>query len=183
MLTVRPLGISLNGKLIWPGNAATCVAALFLLVAASPTASAQQCKPKTAGYFLEIEPGLNARSPGELAGIAASLTGSIGDPVRGGIVMADGNKGNCLACHRVPSLADAQAQGDLGTNLNGVGARYTEPQLRQLIVDPKVLFPTTVMPAYHKSPDFSRVPPSFAGQMVLSPGEVEDVIAFLKNLK
>lgn len=154
------------------------------LAAISGRANALECKPKTAGYFQQMAAlASKAPSPAELVGIVQSLTGSIGDPARGRVVMIDKEKGNCLACHRVPVLGEEPAHGDLGPNLNGVGGRFTEAQLRQIIVDPKVLFPNTLMPAFHISPDFQRVPQNLAANTVLAPGEVEDVIAFLKNLR
>ncbi|WP_176427216.1 MULTISPECIES: sulfur oxidation c-type cytochrome SoxX [Rhodomicrobium] len=153
-----------------------------MMLAGAP-AHAAQCKPKTSGYFLQAEPTLKSASPTDLVGIIASLTGSIGDPARGRALMADADKGDCLACHRVPVISEEPSHGNLGPSLNGVGGRYTEAQLRQLIVDPKPLFPKTVMPAFHAPPDFARVPASLAGKPILSAGEVEDVIAFLKNLK
>src|SRR5688572_18557992 len=120
------------------------------LVAISGGAKALECKLKTAGYFQQMAAlASKAPSPAELVGIVQSLTGSIGDPARGRVVMIDKEKGNCLACHRVPVLGEEPAHGDLGPNLNGVGGRFTEAQLRQIIVDPKVLFPNTLMPAFH----------------------------------
>ena len=97
--------------------------------------------------------------------------------------MIDREKGNCLACHRVPALSEEPSHGDLGPNLTGVGGRFTEAQLRQIIVDPKTFFPNTVMPAFHIAADFQRVPPNLAGSTVLAAGEVEDVVAFLKELR
>jgi sulfur-oxidizing protein SoxX len=145
--------------------------------------SALECKPKTAGYFQNMAAfAKTAPSPADLVGIVQSLTGSIGDPARGRLVLVDRDKGNCLACHRIPALSEEPAHGDLGPNLNGVGGRFTEPQLRQIVADPKVLFPNTVMPAFHMVPDFQRVPKNLAGT-VLTPGEVEDVVAFLKDLR
>jgi sulfur-oxidizing protein SoxX len=157
-------------------------AALFAFFCAS--ASAQQCKPKTAGYFMEMTASSpRALSPVQLAGIVRSLTGSIGDPARGRGVMADPDKGNCLACHNVPALGDQPGNGDLGPSLNGVGGRYTEGQIRQILVDPGVLFPDSVMPAYYKPLQYSGIPDKLAGKTVLSAGEVEDIVAFLKNLR
>jgi sulfur-oxidizing protein SoxX len=165
-------------------NAAGFALAAIVFATISGKADALECKPKTAGYFLQMATfAKTAPSPADLAGIARSLTGSIGDPARGRIVLVDKDKGNCLACHRVPALSEEPAQGDLGPNLNGVGGRFTEAQLRQIMVDPKVLFPNTVMPAFHIVPDFQRIPRNLAGNTVLAPGEVEDVIAFLKDLR
>jgi sulfur-oxidizing protein SoxX len=172
-----------NRTMIRLGRAGLAFAGIGL-VAISGGANALECKPKTAGYFQQMAAfASKAPSPAELVGIVQSLTGSIGDPARGRVVMIDKEKGNCLACHRVPVLGEEPAHGDLGPNLNGVGGRFTEAQLRQIIVDPKVLFPNTLMPAFHISPDFQRVPQNLAANTVLAPGEVEDVIAFLKNLR
>jgi L-cysteine S-thiosulfotransferase len=169
--------------MIWLNGAAFALAAM-VVTASWSGADALECKPKTTGYFLQMAAiAAKTPTPAELVGIAQSLTGSIGDPARGRLVMIDQEKGNCLACHRVPALSEEPAHGDLGPSLNGVGGRYTEAQLRQIIVDPKVLFPNTIMPAFHTSPDFQRVPQNLAASTVLAPGEVEDVIAFLKNLR
>ncbi len=156
----------------------------LVLSGAGHAAEAQQCNPKTAGYFTQmaVSPRGTA-SPTDLAGIINSLTGSIGDPTRGSAVMADAGKGDCLACHRVPAIGGDTPQGDLGPNLSGVAVRYSGAQLRQIVVDPKVLMPNTVMPAYHKPSAFDRVPAKLIGKTVLSAGEVEDIVAFLKTLR
>lgn len=169
-------------------NSSICAArplgVMLLVIAAASPAGAQQCVPKTAGYFTQMPVFSRAGpSPVQLAGIPQSLTGAIGSPARGRQLAADESKGNCLACHQVPALSELADHGDLGPNLAGVGARYTEAQLRQILVDPDVLFQDTLMPAYHTPPSFSRVPEALAGKTVLSVGEVEDIVAFLKNLK
>lgn len=158
--------------------------AAMAVAASSPRAEPLECKPKTTGYFQQMAAfAHNAPSPADLVGIGQSLTGSIGDPARGRLVVVEQDKGNCLACHRIPALSEEPAHGDLGPNLNGVGARFTEAQLRQIIVDPKVLFPNTVMPAFHIAAEFQRVPQALEGHTVLAAGEVEDVIAYLKDLR
>jgi sulfur-oxidizing protein SoxX len=165
-------------------SAALSLSVSFLCIATASPAGAQQCTPKTAGYFTQMPAfGRTAPSPVQLAGIPQSLTGAIGSPARGRQVVADEGKGNCLACHPVPALSELADHGDLGPNLAGVGARFTEAQLRQILVDPNVLFQDTIMPAYHKPPAFDRVPADLAGKTVLSADEVEDIVAFLKNLK
>jgi sulfur-oxidizing protein SoxX len=162
----------------------TAMAAALLAALLPARARAQQCQPKTTGYFQQMATASQGTpSPIEMAGIIVPLNGAIGDPARGRLVMVDQYKGNCLACHRVPSLSEEPSHGDLGKNLSGVGGRYTEGQLRQILVDPKALFPNTVMPAFHVSPQFRRTPQQLAGQTILSADEVEDVVAFLKNLR
>lgn len=150
-----------------------------------PTAlHAQSCKPKTAGYFKEFQTaGRGAAALSQLVGLTKSLTGAIGDPARGREVIIAQEKGDCLACHSIASLSDIPNHGNLGPNLNGVGERYTESQLRQLIVDAKTMFPNTVMPAFHVPVALPRVPAALASKTILTPNEVEDVVAFLKNLK
>jgi L-cysteine S-thiosulfotransferase len=145
---------------------------------------ALECKPKTSGYFKDLESAL-PRMPLPLAGagLARSLTGTLGDPRKGRQVMIDPQKGNCIACHRVAALSSEPSHGDLGPTLNGVGSRYSEAQLRQLVIDPKTVYQNTIMPAFHVTEGLERVPAAFLGQPVLTAAEVEDVVAFLKTLR
>lgn len=156
----------------------------MLSVLACVPAGAQQCKPKTTGYFTQMTAASQrGPSPLDLAGLTRSLTGAIGDPARGRNLMSDPNKGDCLACHNVPALGDQPDHGDVGPSLNGVGGRYTEGQIRQILVDPGVMFRDTVMPAYYKPMQYAGVPDRLSGKTVLTASEVEDIIAFLKNLR
>ena len=162
----------------------TALVSLCLVLPATGAVVALECKPKTAGYFKELE---NAapRTPLPLSagGVARSLTGALGDPQKGRVAMISANKGNCIACHRVAALSSEPSHGDLGPTLNGVGIRYTEAQLRQLVIDPKLFFQNTIMPAFHVTEGLDRVPATFAGQPILTATEVEDVVAFLKTLR
>jgi sulfur-oxidizing protein SoxX len=153
-------------------------AALLACLGAGP-AAAQQCKFKPAGYFTRM-PAFARAKPTEMVGIAQPVEGIMGNPGRGGQIAAETQKAACLACHRVPGL---RGESDLGPNLGGAGQRYTEAQLRQIVVDPHKLFPDSVMPAYYKPAGYARVPAPAAGKTILSAQDVEDVVAFLKNLK
>ncbi len=113
--------------------------------------------------------------------IEAPLTAEPGNPERGRAVMIDREGGNCLGCHAVP--LDAEFFGTTGPDLAGVGARYSEGQLRLRVVDPKHFNPLTMMPAYHRTEGLHRVQPRFAGKPVLTAQQVEDVVAFLVTLK
>lgn len=143
---------------------------------AGAQAAPGECKRKTAGFYLQYA---DLTLPKTLAtsapGMLVSLTGALGDPARGRNVLIDRAKGDCLSCHKL-ATADEPNQGEVGPALDGVGRRYTEAQLRQMLVDPKVYFPDTIMPSYHD-------PSGPAGASLLSAAEVEDLVAFMKSLK
>jgi len=70
-------------------------------------------------------------------------------------IMADRNTGNCVSCHEIPAWRDSTQsanrltlQGNFGPSLQGVGARYSKEQLRQWVVDARVIHPNTLMPPY-----------------------------------
>jgi sulfur-oxidizing protein SoxX len=115
-------------------------------------------------------------------GIPQSLTGARGDPARGRAIVTNRHVGLCLLCHSGP-FPEERFQGDLATNLTGVGSRLSEGQIRQRIVDPARLNPATIMPAYHRTEGLVRVAPAFRGRPVLSAEQIEDVVAFLTTLR
>jgi sulfur-oxidizing protein SoxX len=119
------------------------------------------------------------------------LAGHSGNADRGAVWAADPAHGNCIACHQTPGLAQhisadeprlanwVRDHGNLGPSLAGVSARYSEGELRLLIVNPRLALPDTVMPAYHRVAAQSRLPAPCAGQPLLSAQQVEDIVAFL----
>jgi sulfur-oxidizing protein SoxX len=163
-------------------------AALVVTLGGAGAALALKCTPKTAGFFKQLEEDdlLAPRRPATVSTARRempSLTGGLGDPNQGRLAIINPDKGNCIACHRVAALSSEPAHGDLGVPLNGVGNRYSEGQLRQIVADPKVGNPNTVMPSFHVTEGLARVPAALAGQPILSAAEVEDVVAFLKTLR
>ena len=112
----------------------------------------------------------------------ASLTGSKGDPARGRAIVASRQQGLCLLCHSGP-FPEERFQGTLAPDLNGIGARLSEGQIRLRIVDPARFIPSTIMPAYYRSEGLARVAPSFQGKTILNAQQIEDVVAFLATLK
>lgn len=121
-------------------------------------------------------------------GIPQPLTGTPGDAQAGRAVVVNRAQGLCLLCHSGPfdSSPMERAQGNLSTNLAGVGSRYTAAQLRLRVADAKHLNPASLMPAFHRAPPSAtaqRVGPAWQGQPVLSAQQVEDVVAFLETLK
>jgi L-cysteine S-thiosulfotransferase len=114
--------------------------------------------------------------------IPTPLAGAQGDPARGRAIVASRQLGLCLLCHSAP-IPEERFQGSIGPDLNGIAARLSEAQIRQRIVDPGKLNPATIMPAYYRSDNLTRVAPSFQGKSILSAQQIEDVVAYLVTLK
>jgi len=111
-----------------------------------------------------------------------SLTGKKADPVRGRAIVVNRQVGLCLLCHSGP-FPEEPSQGDLAPDLRGAGTRWSEAQLRLRLVDPMRLNPGTIMPRYGTSEGLWRVSPAFRGQALLTPQQIEDVVAFLATLR
>ncbi len=114
--------------------------------------------------------------------IPESLTGARGDPARGRAIVANRQVGLCLLCHSGP-FPEERFQGNLAPDLRGAGSRWSEAELRLRIVDSGRINPATIMPAYHRTEGLARVAPAWRGKTVLSPEQIEDVVAFLLTLK
>jgi len=114
--------------------------------------------------------------------IPASLTGAKGDAARGRAIVADRQVGLCLLCHSGP-FPEERFQGNLAPDLTSVGARFSEGQIRQRIVDPTKVNPQSIMPAYYRSEGLARVAPAYRGKTVLTAEQIEDIVAYLLTLK
>ena len=117
--------------------------------------------------------------------IAAPLTGTnayAGDPERGRAIVRNRQVGLCLLCHSGP-FPEERLQGDLATDLKGVGSRWSAGQLRLRIADSSRVNPATIMPAYYKTEGLTRVAPAYQGKPVLSAEQIEDVVAYLTTLR
>ena len=114
--------------------------------------------------------------------IRAPLAGLRGDAGRGRAVLVNTNEGACLLCHAVPDSGQPVA-GNVGPPLAGIGVRLTEGQLRLRVVDSTRLNPQTAMPAYHRVDGLNRVGAAWQGKPVLTAQQVEDVVAYLRQLK
>lgn len=115
-------------------------------------------------------------------GIPQALGGLRGDPQRGRAIVASRQAGLCLLCHSAP-IPEERFQGDLAPALAGVGARYSEAQLRLRVVDPRRVNPSSFMPAFHSRTNPSRVGAAWAGKPILGAQQVEDVVAWLATLR
>lgn len=114
-------------------------------------------------------------------GIADSLTGAPGDAARGrALVLA--RTTTCILCHSGP-FPETRFQGDLAPELTGAGNRWTVSQLRLRMVDASRFNPDTIMPAYYRADGLVRVGRNFTGKPILSPAEIEDIVAYLATLR
>ena len=114
--------------------------------------------------------------------IPVSLTGKPGDPIAGKKIAFGRKLGNCLACHSMP-FKDAVDPGNVGPDLAGIGSYSSAGHLRLRLVNPKLLNPATIMPAYYRVANLHRVSPAFVGKPMLDAQQIEDVVAFLMTIK
>jgi len=114
--------------------------------------------------------------------IPESLTGTPGDPVEGRKVAINRKLGNCLACHSMP-IPEQAFHGEVGPTLAGVASRLEEGEIRLQVVNPKVVNPATIMPAFYRTQGLNVVLKSFKDKPILTAQQVEDVVAYLMTLK
>ena len=139
------------------------------MCAGSPLAAAD-FSDATAGYKAEGD------------AIPAPLTNQRGDPARGRAIVVNRQEGMCLLCHTGPFPEEA-LQGTLAPDLSGAGARLTAGQLRLRVVDSRRLNPATIMPSYYRTDHLNRVGAPWRGKPVLTPQQIEDVVALLVTLR
>jgi sulfur-oxidizing protein SoxX len=115
--------------------------------------------------------------------VLTPLTSETPDPFRGLQVFVNRKLGNCVACHTNFDVAAMQFLGEIGPNLDWVGDRLTEEEIRAILVDSKVVFGEgTIMPAFYTSRENFRTLEGFKGKTILTPLQVEDVVAYLVSL-
>ena len=114
--------------------------------------------------------------------IPVALTDQVGDVGRGQSIFSDRDKGHCVLCHQVAGL-DTPFQGDVGPELSHVGDRLDAAQLRLRIVDYQLVLPGALMPSYYRIHDLYQVQERYAGSPILSAQQVEDLVAYLGDLK
>ena len=162
-----------------------------LVLSLSATAWAKKCKD---GETTEVASFTVEKGKTLGAAINKSLTGKAGDPKNGLKTMVHRRQGNCIACHKVTKIRELAKPGDLkafkkygfqgevGPSLDGLADRYTEGEIRMMVVDPKANFPETLMPSFHKLGKV-RVHKDCVGKVVMTAQKVEDVVAYLMTLK
>lgn len=115
--------------------------------------------------------------------VATSLTGAAGDPEKGREWFAGRRLGNCLACHENTDLSELSFHGEVGPPLDGVADRWSEAELRGIVVNPKMMFEGTIMPSFYRTENGYRTREQFLGKTILTAEQVEDVVAYLLTLK
>lgn len=115
--------------------------------------------------------------------VGATLTAQAGDPAAGRKVFMNRKLGNCLACHANEDMSDQSFHGEVGPALDGVADRWEAAELRGIVVNSKMMFEGTIMPAFYKDAGFERNLKNFQGKSILNAQQVEDVVAYLLTLK
>ncbi|MCP3459093.1 sulfur oxidation c-type cytochrome SoxX [Bradyrhizobium sp. UFLA05-153] len=114
-------------------------------------------------------------------GIPESLTGAPGDTARGRALVLDRST-TCILCHSGP-FPETRFQGDLAPDLTGAGNRWSTSQLRLRLVDASRFNRETIMPSYYRNDGLVRVGRNLAGKPILSPSQIEDIVAYLATLR
>jgi L-cysteine S-thiosulfotransferase len=104
-----------------------------------------------------------------------------GDATNGRKIVEDRATSACLLCHSGP-FPSPHLQGNLAPPLNGVADRLSPDEIRQRIEDPKRFNPDSIMPAYGRIEGLNRVGTAWRGKPILTPAQIEDVVAFLSTL-
>jgi len=112
------------------------------------------------------------------------LTDEAGNAESGREIFANRKQGNCLACHANSDLADQLFHGEIGPQLDGVAGRWSEGQLRTILVNAKAVFTEqTVMPGFYSLDVGEDVREDLIGKTILSAQQIEDLVAYLATLK
>ena len=114
--------------------------------------------------------------------VLASLTGVAGDAANGRKVFMNRKLGNCLACHVNTEMIEQSFHGEVGPGLDGVAGRWNKAELRGILVNSKMMFEGTIMPAFYKSAGYERNLKKFQGKTIMSAQQVEDVLSYLLTL-
>lgn len=103
-----------------------------------------------------------------VSGIASDVATAVDLPGRR--VAHDQERGNCLACHRMPADPSAETNADMGPALENIRQRYPDrARLRQRIWDARAFNPDTIMPPYGR-------------HRILTEEEIDQVVDYVHGL-
>jgi len=102
--------------------------------------------------------------------IENALTDVAGNAENGRAIFLNRKQGNCLACHANSDMKDQLFHGEVGPSLDGVGARWSEPMLRTILVN-------------YSLDVGADVRKDLIGKTILEAQQIEDLIAYLSQLK
>ena len=105
----------------------------------------------------------------------------MGNEIRGKKIFIS-RKVNCLSCHKAP-INEEKFQGNFGPSLQGVGERYSKEELRLIIINSKIINPSSIMPAYFEKINYPRTPKEYYNKTILSSQEVEDIVEYIYTFK
>jgi sulfur-oxidizing protein SoxX len=100
----------------------------------------------------------------------------IGDPVSGEALYKS-REATCTLCHA------SSLRGDIGPNLSGIGSRLSPDEIRVRIASARSLDPAGPMPSYGQTEGLINVAPAFDGRPILTPQQIEDLVAYLSTLR
>jgi L-cysteine S-thiosulfotransferase len=114
--------------------------------------------------------------------VAQATSDSPGDAVRGRAIVANRTLSLCTLCHVLP-IPEERFQGNIGPDLSEVGSRYSAQTLRSRIANAAAINPQTIMPSYEQTSNLNRVAANWAGKPLLTPQQIDDVVAYLQTLR
>jgi len=116
--------------------------------------------------------------------IEKPLTDVAGNAENGRAIFLNRKQGNCLACHANSDMQDQLFHGEVGPSLDGAGTRWSEPMLRTILVNAKAVFSEqTVMPGFYSLDVGADVRKDLIGKTILEAQQIEDLVAYLSQLK
>ena len=122
--------------------------------------------------------------------VAQSLTGTPGDAAAGLKIATTKSLGNCIACHVASAWANLPLPGNIGPSLDGAASRYSEAQLRGIVVNAKHTFADSMMPSFYNVANIIRPGDGYTAKAaklplkpILTAEQIEDLVALLDTFK
>lgn len=116
-----------------------------------------------------------------LAALLLPIAAWAGNAEQGRAIATASAEASCILCHAIPGARGPA--GNIGPPLAGVGARLRPEELKARIVDASRINPETVMPPYGRTGGLHQVAARYRGKPLLTPEQIDDVVAFLLTLQ